>query len=686
MKLKRRDFLGLAVKLTVTATIPSVLVACGGGGGGSEAATAPGLSTPSSIDSELASVSSQQASIDSTNNDLNTEQSQITNSGSATSAPGSIKSTAAVSPTTMYDFFSTRTPDYNNPALLSSGAHYLVTDSTAGTAFWQGQIDAHQRAYSQYEHQLVKLKAALRLFDSKIDSSEATSSTASTAKIKSTAMAVQILEPAEFDLVGALTSAISSILAGDLKDAAFSLLTAALEAVYSYLQGMVAGSSKYALSLLAQFAIDDLLEGLATKSIANLDFSDKEAIMLSLGKISVASIAIIGANKIQDVESTVTSDEENSLIEALLSTGDLASKMSMVWLGLINQLMGETFNTMNSSLTKAVAAETDSSIDLVSDKAALVTDLQNNSTMLATLSLMVKSLFSVFATQATDSYTDSDNIGFTSGSTAEQFSILFASEQNADDESLTGFTSTNIDAFTSMFSSLFTSTTKTDDYTALATSAQASVSTSALNTAATASVESDAFSFASQLAEFAYDFTSQTESDAVEFATHLADLAYQFTMDIEEDAFQFAMQGMEYGYLFASRGEEVGVMADRILWMAVQIGVMADRIGEMADRIVYTEQLIVYTEVLILDFGILIYGVVKQITNLILTGMALILDREWYSQDSEDIILQTISGNVSTMLSNMQEYSLAVLDNQVALRAATLDALDTVNFASTDPI
>jgi hypothetical protein len=193
--------------------------------------------------------------------------------------------------------------------------------------------------------------------------------------------------------------------------------------------------------------------------------------------------------------------------------------------------------------------------------------------------------------------------------------------------------------------------------------------------AGTAAVEDDAFVFASELASFFYEFTAQTEGDASEFAIHMADLAYQFTMDIENDAYTFAMTGMEYGYLFASRGEEVGIMADRILWMAVQIGIMADRIGEMADRIVYTEQFIVYSEILILDFGLLIYGTIKQITNLILTGMALILDREWYDGESEDLVLDAITGNVNVMLENMNIYSLAVLDNQSDLRQLTLDSL-----------
>jgi hypothetical protein len=121
-------------------------------------------------------------------------------------------------------------------------------------------------------------------------------------------------------------------------------------------------------------------------------------------------------------------------------------------------------------------------------------------------------------------------------------------------------------------------------------------------------------------------------------------------------------------------------MADRILWMAVQIGQMADRIGEMADRIVYTEQLIVYTEMLILDFGLLIYGGMKQISNVMLMGMAIIFDREWYADvdTQQDPILDVISTMTEHMLTNMQEYEQTVLANQLSLREITLKALDWI--------
>ncbi len=167
-------------------------------------------------------------------------------------------------------------------------------------------------------------------------------------------------------------------------------------------------------------------------------------------------------------------------------------------------------------------------------------------------------------------------------------------------------------------------------------------------------------------------------NNAYDFSIHMADLAYAFTMKIEDDAYNFAMQGMEYGYLFASQGEDVGIMADRVLWMAAQIGQMADRIGEMSDRIVFTETLIVYTEMIILDFGLLIYGGMKMITNLMLNGIAVVLDNEWYENDSEDQIVSLIGSNMSQMMQNMQEYSLAVLYNQDDLREITLSALEWV--------
>ena len=167
------------------------------------------------------------------------------------------------------------------------------------------------------------------------------------------------------------------------------------------------------------------------------------------------------------------------------------------------------------------------------------------------------------------------------------------------------------------------------------------------------------------------------------FATNMAAMAYDFTMKMENDAYNFATLGMTYGYLFASQGESVGLMADRILFMSVQIGQMADRIGEMADRIVYTEQLIVYTEMLIQNFGLMMYGGMGTISNTMLTGLAIIFDRQWYTPTStaNDPIVASITATTSQMLTNMQQYEMAVLANQNTLRQTTLGALNWIQGA-----
>jgi len=261
----------------------------------------------------------------------------------------------------------------------------------------------------------------------------------------------------------------------------------------------------------------------------------------------------------------------------------------------------------------------------------------------------------MISSKATDLQTD----GFTLDSDAANFSALFGSDTLPQD---TAFTT-----FMSDLQTLLENNSSFADIFTLISSMSTSFSTTIDDIFTMTQSEESAFNTASSMSQNAYDFS-----------VHMADLAYNFTMKIEDDAYEFAMQGMEYGYLFASQGEDVGIMADRILWMAVQIGQMADRIGEMSDRIVYTESLIVYTEMLILDFGLLIYGGMKMITNLMLTGMAVVLDREWYENDSEDQIVTLIGDNMSQMMENMQKYSLTVIKHQDDLREVTLSALDWV--------
>lgn len=157
---------------------------------------------------------------------------------------------------------------------------------------------------------------------------------------------------------------------------------------------------------------------------------------------------------------------------------------------------------------------------------------------------------------------------------------------------------------------------------------------------------------------------------AAQFATHGLDLG-----------FVFAYHGLDLGYEFASKGEAVGPMANRVLFMAVQVGVMADRIGEMADRILamanrigefgdkilYESQLIVYTEQLIVNESVLIEQTIRMLSDAVLeiaamlTGNTAYFDYKKAALDKQTDVYARIYDNMNLMLKNMHEYSLAML-------------------------
>lgn len=663
----RREFLTLAARLSAAAALPAALVGCGGGGGGSSSNEA----STTAVDSNLVGVKSQQSDIDDTNTDLNSEFGGVTSDNASTSSllrAGNVSSAVA-------NFFQARkSAQFDLPA-----PHYLTTVGNGN--IWDNAVDSHQQAFEDYQHQTAKLIAALRLFDAKNpQSSDASSASARPKNIASLkASARSQLSEEESSLLDTLSD-YASDLSENFNSTVLDLIAVALSAIKPLLEAAFDEDQikGLAYSFLVYLSIDDILANVTETSVENLDFSDKEGIMMSLAKVSVASAALLALNNINDLEEQ-TGDTEVDFMTSFLAGTDLVNKLSLKWLTLANSMVNGTVGTSIEHINAAVAQEggdsTQAQDDLLASGALAETsgEMKTNAAILAITSFAMKSVFNNFSDSA---FTAGENgLGFASGSTADTFSVLFGSPQNQYDQAVNAATTSSVTAAArSTITEELDSDLENQDISA-------SFSSDSAADSATAATESDAYSFAMQLAEFAYQFSSDTESDAADFASMMANLAYNFTMQTEEHAFDFAMQGMEYGYLFASQGEDVGVMADRILWMAVQIGVMADRIGEMADRIVYTEHLIVYTEMLILDFGILIYGVIKQITNLILTGLALILDREWYSPSSEDIILDTINSNVTHMLDNMHEYSLAVLDNQQALRESTQSAIDTINFA-----
>lgn len=202
--------------------------------------------------------------------------------------------------------------------------------------------------------------------------------------------------------------------------------------------------------------------------------------------------------------------------------------------------------------------------------------------------------------------------------------------------------------------------------------------------------EDDAFKFATNMGKDAYNFTSgtrdkahdfvmKTEDDAFHFATNMGKDAYNFASKGMDYGYHFASRGMKYGYEFASKGEEVGEMANRVLWMASEIGIMADRIGEMSDRIVHTEHIIIQTAMLIQNFGLLIDGTVKHLSESIIYSLSLVLDKEFKPLETTNKHLEIIESITKEILNNNHEYDIAVLQNQVELRKITISALDKID-------
>ncbi len=190
---------------------------------------------------------------------------------------------------------------------------------------------------------------------------------------------------------------------------------------------------------------------------------------------------------------------------------------------------------------------------------------------------------------------------------------------------------------------------------------------------------SDAFTFTQDTRDDAYNFASNTSNLAFDFAMKTEDDAYKFASQLASDAYHFASDGMNYGYMFASQGEELGPMANRVLWMASQIGLMADRIGEMSDRIVHTEHLIMNMSVMILNFGLLIDGTIKTLTEAGLAAIGMVFDKESIPKlESSSQHIDLIGKNVELILKQQHEYDLKVLENQVELREVTNRALDKI--------
>ncbi|MBT8344186.1 MAG: hypothetical protein KJO45_05660 [Sulfurovum sp.] len=633
--MERRIFLINSSKLGLSAAASSMLVGCGGGSS----------STPVS----LSEIDTKIVSLDDTQAKLNDSHVKIQNN-------------LNFSDIDLNSFYAKTFPTDPSEATSSILSDNYLTHMNNDKNLWQNAQSAHQIAYEQYKHQYTKMKAALRLFDYQQDVTLAVDSPqAKTISIDDRRESII----AENDVLGQFLILLENISNQTLSVTVLNLigtsLTPIIETLNNYMQNDVDTALDYASS--AYLVMEVLLNWIKDKALSDLNFTTGNEILISLAKITVAIISILALVSLKSLDlsqTDLTSEQEN--VHSFLTNNSLDSKVSSVWMDISSKTTLSSIDELKKNAKLSVDTGT------IPDNSELISNLKSKSQILTITAVIIKELF---AKIADDAFQTKDTMTFTSGSTADNFKILFGADKNPYDEALNNMMNDKKSDFSPLDPTLSGNIDKTF---------KISITNDAID------IEEDAYLFATELANLAFTFASNTTTQAVEFATHLADLAYAFTMDIEEDAYQFALQGMEWGYLFASRGEEVGLMADRVLWMAVQIGVMADRIGEMADRIVYTEQLIVYTEILILDFGILIYGFGSQITNLILTGMALVFDREWYTPDANSIVLDTINNNVMVMLDNMQEYALAVLNHQTELRELTLDALDVLPYAQPEVV
>jgi len=531
---------------------------------------------------------------------------------------------------------------------------------------WSSYQASHSLAYEHLTSQLTKLKASFRIYDYKQTQQKQNS-------VLSAAQTAPENSPAVDSAVTTFLQAVEDF--KNLKFGAVALdgLTLSIKLVYVVIEQVKDSTAGQYMLGLVFGAIESLLKNIQQKSLANLDFSSNQDIALSIAKMALAIISVQSLSTISTyspqrsaLNAAATENATDTETATLIQNLVLQSQLISTLMAIINNIIAEVVQ----ATTTLAGNVTDPNYQLTDADKALIASLKPLSSVLALLGLIVKALLSFYH----NNIAQSEQSGAMQGD-AQTYAPLFGNPTNPYESTFSQFTSQNYDtlfANNPLLAQLLQELgVLNPDFT---------TSSSAEAASATADAESQAFAFAAAVANPSYVVNETTTSQASDFATHLADLAYQFVMKIENDAYTFAMKGMEYGYLFASKGEEVGLMADRILFMAVQIGAMADRIGEMADRIVYTEQLIVYTEMLILDFGMLIYGSMKQISNFLLMGMAIIFDREWYTQadQSNDPVLNIISEMTQKMLFDMKVYEKQVLENQLKLRELTLKALDWI--------
>ena len=656
---KRRSFLKLSALTALAMQTPFLFTGCGGGGGGSgggSSASATGL------DAQLAAISAQQA----TNNTLHQQSSNSSATTVGTTQPypsqtsvalASVSSTVTYTPVLFTAFAANALKLNTNPLNQTSGSitttYPLANDLYLPQAsVWSEYVSANKTAYDKATAQLNNLKMALSKYGEKTGVVAQSSTVVAQTSLTLTSVDTSSLTTA----INAFKALNLSTVTIDVFAVAVDGLILAIDAVVFLIQALMTNNavSGNAAAVVAFNAIEGILKWIESNSVnalTNVNLTTTGGIIAGIAKISVVALSALSIANLQKIQNTVTTSSQTSVasvttdqqqILAFLAANQVQSQLILTLSTWVQNIMT---NNVNSVSTLVSNVNGDPSYTLTTADTALIASLKQQSTVLSVLGLVMQALVYMYSSGASTTNTT------TLGSDVTANSALFVSPVN-----------TNNTSFTSFISSML----------ATAPSGTGTTSTNSVITALLAT-----------LTNSSTPLPTGVTSTPAGFATNMAAMAYDFTMKMENDAYNFATLGMTYGYLFASQGESVGLMADRILFMSVQIGQMADRIGEMADRIVYTEQLIVYTEMLIQNFGLMMYGGMGTISNTMLTGLAIIFDRQWYTPTStaNDPIVASITATTSQMLTNMQQYEMAVLANQNTLRQTTLGALNWIQGA-----
>lgn len=640
---KRRSFLKLSALTALAMQTPFLFTGCGGGGGGSgggSSASATGL------DAQLAAISAQQAQNDTLHQQ--SSNSSATTVGATQPYPSQTAvALATPEPTyspTLFTAFAASTLKLNiNPLNQTSGSitttYPLANDLYLPQAsVWSDYVSANKTAYDKATAQLNNLKMALTKYGQKTGVVAQSSTVVAQTSLTLTSVDTSSLTTA----INAFKALNLSTVTIDVFAVAVNGLILAIDAVVFLIQALMTNNavSGNAAAVVAFNAIEGILKWIESNSVNalnNVNLTTTGGIIAGIAKISVVALSALSIANLQKIQNTVTTSSQTSVasvttdqqqILAFLAANQVQSQLILTLSTWVQNIMT---NNVNSVSTLVSNVNGDPSYTLTTADTALIASLKQQSTVLSVLGLVMQALVYMYS-----SNTDATQLGSDAQSNVN---IVANPDTN----------------FTSYINGVISGTTTNTDIASVITALF-----SALNSSA----------------------TSPTSTPSG-FVTDMATMAYNFTMKIENDAYNFATLGMTYGYLFASQGESVGLMADRILFMSVQIGQMADRIGEMADRIVYTEQLIVYTEMLIQNFGLMMYGGMGTISNTMLTGLAIIFDRQWYTPTStaNDPIVASITATTSQMLTNMQQYEMAVLANQNTLRQTTLGALNWIQGA-----